>query len=586
MQYNTKATLKIYWQHLLKYRAAVIIIVISASIAAFLDVYTPLYYKRFFDLLVGSTDVNASFLALLYTLFIIVILNFVQWIFYRFVSFVSTHFQTRMLADLANTCFKYLNLHSYSFFNSNFVGSLTKRVNWFTRAFEGVADKISYNLLPLAVNIVAVIVVLFFKNLWLGLIMILWLIIFFIINAFLVKYKLKFDVQRSAAESKTTSILADDITNHSNVKLFGGYHREVEYFGSAVDKLRKLRKTSWNINGVAEGVQGFLYFSLEFAFFYYGITLWKVGQFTVGDFVLLQTYVLIVFMKIWDFGRVIRQLYQELADAEEMTEILNTPHAVVDKPGAKKLKINDGAVVFDNVTFNYNETRRILNNFNLAIKPREKVAFVGPSGAGKTTITRLLLRLYDINAGKILIDGQNIADVKLESLWAAVSYVPQDPILFHRSLMENIRYGKFDATDAEVHAAAKLAHCHEFISEFSEGYDTFVGERGVKLSGGERQRVAIARAILRNASILIMDEATSSLDSESEHLIQDALANLMKNKTVITVAHRLSTIMKMDRIIVIGDGGIIEEGTHKDLLKKDSGIYKKLWSIQAGGFIQ
>ena len=575
--------MKIYWQHLKRYPWLGIVVFLSTIFASVFDVIIPLYYKKFFDIL--SIGQNNSIDALLFVLLIILALNFTHWAFWRIQTFTLVSLESWMLKDLANTCFRYLHLHSYAFFNSSFVGSLVKRVNWFTRAFEGLADRLVYNLLPLVINLSVVIAVLFFKSHLLGYIMLAWLALFFTVNWLLIKFKMPYDIRRSEAESATTAILADTITNQTNVKLFGGYNKETSLFDVALDKLRRLRKFSWNINNTVEAVQGFLIFILEFVAFYYGLKLWQAGQFTIGDFVLLQSYVIIVFMKIWDFGKVMRHIFQEMADAEEMTEILKTPHGVADKSRAKNLQATDGKVVFDKVCFSYNETRRVLNDFSLTISSREKVAFVGPSGAGKTTITRLLLRLYDIDSGRILIDGNDITDVKLESLWAAVSYVPQDPILFHRSLMENIRYGKFDATDEEVFVAARLAHCHEFISEFSEGYNTFVGERGVKLSGGERQRVAIARAILRGAPILIMDEATSSLDSESEHLIQDALVNLMKNKTVITVAHRLSTIMKMDRIIVIGEGGIIEEGTHADLVKKTSGVYKKLWSIQAGGFI-
>lgn len=209
---------------------------------------------------------------------------------------------------------------------------------------------------------------------------------------------------------------------------------------------------------------------------------------------------------------------------------------------------------------------------------------VGTSGAGKSTVTKLLLRLFDIAGGEILIDGENIAKVAQDSLREAIAFVPQEPILFHRTLLENIRYGKREASDEEVLEAAKKAHCHEFIAELPEGYQTYVGERGVKLSGGERQRVAIARAILKNAPILVLDEATSSLDSESEALIQDALHTLMEGKTVLVIAHRLSTIMKMDRIVVIESGKVVAEGTHRELLKQEGGLYQKLWNIQAGGF--
>jgi ATP-binding cassette subfamily B protein len=289
---------------------------------------------------------------------------------------------------------------------------------------------------------------------------------------------------------------------------------------------------------------------------------------------------------VWDFGKIIMKIYEKLAEAEEMTVILNTPHEIVDIKNADDLKVKFGKINFKNVGFAYEEDESIIDNFSLEIKAKETVALIGTSGAGKTTLTKLLLRMFDIQKGKILIDGQDISQVTQESLRNNISLVPQDPILFHRSLMENIRYGKFDATDEEVIRAAKLAHCDEFISKLHFGYDTFVGERGIKLSGGERQRVAIARAILRNAPILILDEATSSLDSESENFIQDSLDELMKNKTVIVIAHRLSTVKKVDRIVVIENKKIVEDGTHINLIKLKRGIYNKLWNIQVGGFIK
>ncbi|MFA4831608.1 MAG: ABC transporter ATP-binding protein, partial [Patescibacteria group bacterium] len=342
---------------------------------------------------------------------------------------------------------------------------------------------------------------------------------------------------------------------------------------------------SWNLSNLFEAIQGLLMVILEIGVIYLGIRLWEAGLFTVGDFVLLQSYVLIVFIRIWGVGRIIRHIYQDLADAEEMTVILDSPHEIRDIPKAKDLIVKKGAVEFNKVEFYYHQTRRIIKDFNLTIKPGERIALVGPSGAGKSTIVKLLLRMHEATEGKILIDGQKINQVKQESLWRGISLVPQEPILFHRTLMENIRYGQPKATDSEVMNASKLAHCHEFIINFPDAYSTYVGERGIKLSGGERQRVAIARAILRNAPILVLDEATSSLDSESEALIQKGLENLMKGKTVIVIAHRLSTIMKMDRIIVIDGGKIKEQGSHKELLGKKEGLYKRLWKVQAGGFL-
>jgi len=281
-----------------------------------------------------------------------------------------------------------------------------------------------------------------------------------------------------------------------------------------------------------------------------------------------------------------RQLYDSFADATEMLDIMELPHDIQDSADAQPLIVTEGAVTFDRVDFEYRDGRPLLTDFRLSIQPHEKIALIGTSGAGKTTIAKLLLRLYNINSGSISIDGQDIAQVTQESLRAAIAFVPQEPMLFHRSLLDNIRYGRQSATDEEVIEAAKKAHCFEFISRYAEGFQTMVGERGVKLSGGERQRVAIARAILKNAPILVLDEATSSLDSESERLIQDALLKLMEGKTVIAIAHRLSTVMHMDRLIVMEKGAVVLSGSHDELLAQESNLYKKLWEIQAGGFIR
>ncbi|MFA6486675.1 MAG: ABC transporter ATP-binding protein [Candidatus Magasanikbacteria bacterium] len=585
MKNNTRLTLAIYWRHVRSYLRWWLFLIFCTIAGSVLSVIVPIYIKKFFDAITDTAPSAAIATVLIGILLTILLIELLEWVFWRISTFLMTYIDSGVSRDLYRTCFNYLHRHSYGFFNNNFVGSLVKRTNRFVGSYEGISDRFIWNFIPLVVNLCLIIVILSSKNISLGLILIGWIVFFMIFSYFFSTYKLKYDVERSAAETEVSGVLADTVTNHINLKLFNGYAREVDGFEKVTDKARRLGLFTWNLNNIFEAIQGLLAIGLEIGVFYMGILMWKKGIFTVGDFVLLQSYTLMVFMKIWDFGRMIRHVYRFLSDAEEMTEILNTPHEIVDKPKAKDLKVSRAQIKFDNVLFGYNPTRAVLSKFNFVVAPQEKVALVGPSGAGKSTIVKLILRLHEVGKGKILIDDQSIAGVKLESLWRAISWVPQDPILFHRTLLENIRYGRFDATDEEVYEAAQMAHCHEFISEFPDGYKTFVGERGMKLSGGERQRVAIARAILRNAPILIMDEATSSLDSESEKLIQDALTNLMKNKTVITVAHRLSTIMKMDRIVVIGNGGIVEQGTHAQLLKEKNGLYQKLWSIQAGGFI-
>jgi len=404
-------------------------------------------------------------------------------------------------------------------------------------------------------------------------------------NIAFASWKLKYDYAKSLLDSESTAVMADALTNSITIKLFTSQKFENGLFTDVMERWRKAQTHLWNIEGIAEGIQAGLIALAEFAMFYVAIPLWQRGLLTIGDFALIQSFMVGIFQRVWNLGKSVRHIYEAIADATEMVEILETPHEIMDSAKAKTLVVSDASIQFDAVTFKFNQTRPVLNGLSFTIIPHEKIALVGPSGAGKSTITKLLLRFYDVESGSITIDGQNIAKVTQDSLRASIAMVPQEPILFHRSLMDNIRYGRPEATDEEVFEASRRARCHDFIVELSEGYNTFVGERGIKLSGGERQRIAIARAILKDAPILVLDEATSSLDSESESLIQAALDELMKGKTTIVIAHRLSTIMRMDRIIVIENGTAVDSGTHDELLAK-AGIYKKLWEIQAGGFIE
>ena len=394
-----------------------------------------------------------------------------------------------------------------------------------------------------------------------------------------------YNVQVAAADSRTTGTFADLIANQNAISLFSAFSEERGRVHEVTAAQAKITKFTWYLGNAFDAVQSALIFIAEFFIFYWAIQLWSKGGITVGTFVLVQIYFIQLAAQLWDFGRIIRSVYEIYADSKEMVEILELPHEVKDVPGAEALVADRGRIDFEQVTFNFAGARKVLDAISLTIPAGQKVALAGASGAGKTTLVRLLMRLYDVGQGEIRIDNTDIRSVTLDSLHEAIAAVPQDPVLFHRTLMDNIRYGRPDATDAEVMMAAKLAHCDEFVDTLPEKYDTFVGERGVKLSGGERQRVAIARAILKNAPILILDEATSSLDSHSEALIQDALDTLMEGKTVLVIAHRLSTIRKMDRILVIEEGKIREDGSHAELLKDENSLYRRLWELQAGGFI-
>lgn len=583
MKEKTRQTLKIYWRHLVKYKGRVSIMFIALLGFTFSSIYTPIWYKKFFDLLEKSPDPER----LIYIILIIAGINMIGWVSFRAAEFTQNYLEPALMKDLYITCYNYLHKHSYSFFNNNFSGSLVRRVNRFVNSFVNIFDTIYWSILFIGLKITVILGVLFYYFWKIGLITLFWIIFYLIFHMIFVRYKLKWDIKRADADSEVTGQLADSIVNNINIKLFNGYKFEEKRFKNRLKELSKLIIKSYNLGSIITGLQALLMIILEVGVFYIAVKLWQKGLVTIGDFVLLQAYIFTIFDSLWNIGRYIRRIYESLSDAEEMTEILTKPHEVKDNPSAKPLEVKKGEIVFQNVTFKYGlNTRYILQNFNLKIKPQEKIALIGPSGGGKSTIVKLLFRFFDIEKGEILIDGQNIADVSQNSLRESISLVPQEPILFHRTLMENIRYGRRSATDEEVIRAAKLAHCHEFIMSFPDKYNTYVGERGVKLSGGERQRVAIARAILKNAPILVLDEATSSLDSESELLIQDALTNLMQGKTVIVIAHRLSTISKMDRIVVIENGQISEEGKHNELLKASQGTYQKLWQIQAGGFIE
>ncbi len=497
---------------------------------------------------------------------------------------VNIYYQSAVKTSLVNTAFEKLQQHSYAFIANQFVGSLVRKVNRFERAFEELADQAVWGLGSTIIQVIVIGVGIYVLDWRFFVAFALWVPMYVLYVTFMVKRKRPKDLAKAEVDSKATGKLADALTNFHTIKFSGSAEIEEKSMREVMLEVREKMRSSWLAGWWLDFGQGIIFATVKVVALSSAVYLWSKGQFTVGGITLVYMYLENISDRLWDLGNQIKKIGESLADANEMTEIMLAPLDIVDKPHARKLKVTQGSIQFDKVTFAYFTDNYVLNNFCLDVKPGEKVALVGPSGGGKSTITKLLLRLYDPNQGTVLIDGQDISAVTQVSLRNNVALVPQEPILFHRSLLENIRYGKPNASEKEVIEAAKSARAHDFISKFENGYQTFVGERGVKLSGGERQRVAIARAILKNAPILVMDEATSALDSESEHLIQLAMKNLMHGKTVIVIAHRLSTIMQMDRIAVIEEGKIVEEGKHAELLKAKNGLYQKLWDIQAGGF--
>lgn len=573
-----------YFIEVRKYPGLLSLIILGSIGIQVASLASPWYLRNFFNILATTPHPSADTVSALTNILIIVtVIYLFEWFFRRIQGQSNNHFTAKVMTNLYSSSFFYLMGHSYNFFISHFAGSLTHKMSKFVRSFETLFDSIVVQFFPTFLFVLGAIIVLFTRSHILGIALGVWAVCFIAFQIFVAQVRQPIRIARSEADTRITGALADVISNQTTIDLFAGKRFEQGRYGDVVNVWRKATLRSWMTEDWLWAGIGLFMTAIEVGLLYGGIHLWQQGLLTIGDFVLIQAYLLTTFDRLVGINRELRRFYDAFADASEMVEILETPQGIQDRAGAKALQVLRGEVVLKQVSFSFYD-REVLQNLSLTISPQEKIGLVGPSGAGKTTITKLLLRLYDIKEGSIEIDGQNIAEVTQDSLRNAIAFVPQEPVLFHRTLMDNIRYGKRDATDAEVIEAAKKAHCHEFIAALPEEYNTYVGERGIKLSGGERQRVAIARAILKDAPILVLDEATSSLDSESEALIQDALEVLMRGKTVIVIAHRLSTIMKMDRIIVLENGKVVASGTHDELLK-EKGLYHKLWSIQAGGFI-
>lgn len=577
--------LKSFTAATLRYPVRLGLVVVATLALQAGNIVSPLYLRNFINIVSQGKPSTIVVHSLELTLLIYASIGIGGWIARRIQTVNTQHMEAAVMADLTKAAFSNLIHHGHEFFISNFAGSLTRRVTRYSRAYEQVLDGIVYTFFQTFLFAVGSIAVLYTRNHWLGIGLLVWVIVFIIVQIVMTRWRHPLRVARAAEDSRMTGALSDAVGNHSTIVHFAAENYESSIFGGIVDSWHNITLRSWNKDAWSTAIQGALALIVEIGLLTTAVYLWTKGLITVGDFVLIQVYILGLIDQIWNIGSTLRRLFDAFADASEMADILETPLEIIDVSIAQPLVVTTGEIIFSKVSFGFNENRPVLQDFSLTVKGGEKIALIGSSGAGKSTITKLLLRLYDLPKGSIQIDNQNISLVTQESLRSEISFVPQEPTLFHRTLRENIRYGRLEANDAEVEEAAKKAHCHEFISVLPEGYDTLVGERGIKLSGGERQRVAIARAILKNAPILILDEATSSLDSESESLIQDALDKLMQGKTVIAIAHRLSTIMRMDRIVVVENGKAVLSGSHYELLAHESNLYKKLWEIQAGGFI-
>ena len=576
---------KYYLPHLKKYKKSTVLVLTSYALAvAGSGMVTPVLYKRIMDIVSGTGDASALINTVLFIGGMLLLYN----LFFRIADYTMTYSQSHMLKNVADDAFDRLERHSYAFFSNTFTGTLVAKVRRYVNAFEIIHDQFVFAVWMNGLRLIFGLAVLSYFSLPLGIVLFTWLVLYIGITALFVKKKLKKDLLTAEANSRTTGVLSDAITNILNVKMFASHSRELSYFTDATDVEEKRRRDAGYFQNTQFLFQGYFIALFEFAGMFAAAHLWLNGSISAGTIILMQIYIFTSFDVVWNIGRNSAKVMKALAEAKEMVDIFERPVAVDDPQNPEKCKISKGKIEIKNISFLYEEGEekrtKVFKKLSLNILAGEKVGLVGPSGAGKTTITKLLLRFADIQGGKILIDGQDISRITQSDLRSRIAYVPQDPILFHRTLRENISYSNPDASEEKIIDAAKRSRAHEFIKSFSRGYDTYVGERGVKLSGGERQRVAIARAMLKDAPVLILDEATSSLDSISEQHIQEAFDELMKGRTTLVVAHRLSTIQKMDRIIVFDKGAIDEDGTHKELIAK-KGLYYRLWKQQSHGFM-
>ena len=590
MKNLNQLTLTYYWKKAVKYPKLLILFFVALTIAVLgQEFIAVLLYKEIFDLMVENTNNPQAVVNELIRFVILIGITHMTTTFFwwRVAGFTNDHFQPYVMRDIEDEVFSKLQNHSHHFYTNHFTGGLVSKTNRFVRSFEMIADIIQWSLARIIIMFIAAVGVIYYFLPLLAFALVTWTVVYTLFSFWYSQWALKFWRKNATDDSQVTAELADSLTNIFNVKIFAGSNQEKNRFHKTINKRRKSRTWAW-MSGTFMGVwQGIMMIGFEVFLIYTMIQAWSEGAITLGTIFAIQTFVGIVFRNLWELGRLFQDYSNALADAEEMTQILNQVPTILDPKKPEICKIKHGKIEFKNVDFGYeNEknTPHIFKDFNLTIKAGEKIGLVGESGAGKSTFVNLLIRFMDTDRGEVLIDDQNIKHLTQDDVRKSMAYVPQEPILFHRTLKENIAYGRPEAAQVDIIKAAKHAHAHEFIQNFPEGYDTLVGERGVKLSGGQKQRVAIARAMLKQAPVLILDEATSSLDSKAELFIQQALATLMKGKTTLVIAHRLSTLREMDRIIVFHQGQIIEDGTHQDLIKQ-KGKYSELWEHQLGGFI-
>lgn len=565
--------------YLLVATAAILAVIIGSSLTAII--------AYVFKMVVNAAAVFASTGSseeLTRSVLLYVGVSAVSTIVWRASGFIGMRWAVGVRATARYALSSYVTKHSHAYFSDRFAGSVSSKISAAANGVRDVVGKILWSFITFFVTMLASLWVVTSASWMLGAIFFGWICVVTPLNIYFARRRLPYSIEAQKAETSVVGGTVDMLSNMTAVEEYASRTFELERLQGLIWERRRTGLRNWQYSETVLLVNGLLQVLFIGGLLVTAVQLALRGVISPGDIALVLIVVVYVEDRLTFIGQNLNEFAESWGQISESLEDILIPHDVTDVAEPKEIVLGADAIEFKDVTFNYDNVT-VFDRFSLAIPTGQKVGLVGRSGSGKSTLVKLLLRHYDLGSGELLVGDAHVADIAKESLRTHIALVPQEPMLFHRSIRDNIAYGNHNATEEEILRAAKLAEAHEFITRLSEGYDSMVGERGVKLSGGQRQRVAIARAILKDAPILLLDEATSALDSESEVAVQKALFNLMQGRTVIAIAHRLSTLRAMDRIIVLDQGKIIEDGTHEELVER-GGLYASLWNHQASGFIE